>query len=55
MQYDNARKAELETRIAPADLLDELRHIANEPNCAEVIKVLEEENSCICSHRIWRA
>ena len=44
MQYDNAREAELETRITPADLLDELRHIANEPNCAtDVIKVLEEE------------
>jgi tRNA nucleotidyltransferase/poly(A) polymerase len=43
MQYDNAREAQLETRITPADLLDELRHIANEPNCADIVKVLEEE------------
>lgn len=43
MQYDNAREAQLETRIAAPDLLDELRHIANEPNCADIIKVLEEE------------
>ncbi len=43
MQYDNAREAQLETRIAPPELLDELRHIANEPNCADIIRVLEEE------------
>ena len=43
MQYDNAREAQLETRIEPQDLLDELRHIANEPNCADIIRVLEEE------------
>jgi tRNA nucleotidyltransferase/poly(A) polymerase len=43
MQYDNAREAQLETRIPASDLLEELRHIANEPNCADVIKVLEEE------------
>jgi tRNA nucleotidyltransferase/poly(A) polymerase len=43
MQYDNAREAQLETRIAQEDLLEELRHIANEPNCADIIRVLEEE------------
>jgi tRNA nucleotidyltransferase/poly(A) polymerase len=43
MQYDNAREAQLETRIAPPELLEELRHIANEPNCADIIKLLEEE------------
>jgi tRNA nucleotidyltransferase (CCA-adding enzyme) len=43
MQYDNAREAQLETRIAAPDLLEELRHIANEPNCADIIRVLEEE------------
>jgi tRNA nucleotidyltransferase/poly(A) polymerase len=43
MQYDNAREAQLETRISPEDLLGELRHIANEPNCAEIVRVLEEE------------
>lgn len=43
MQYDNAREAQLETRIGSPELLDELRHIAGEPNCADVIRVLEEE------------
>src|SRR5579872_7376696 len=43
MQYDNAREAQLETHIPASDLLDELRHIAQEPNCADIIKVLEEE------------
>jgi tRNA nucleotidyltransferase (CCA-adding enzyme) len=43
MQYDNAREAQLETRIPPEALLEELRHIANEPNCADVIGILEEE------------
>jgi tRNA nucleotidyltransferase (CCA-adding enzyme) len=43
MQYDNAREAQLETRIAPEDLLEELRHIANEPNCADIVRLLEEE------------
>lgn len=43
MQYDNAREAKLETHIPAADLLEELRHIANEPNCADVIRELSEE------------
>jgi tRNA nucleotidyltransferase (CCA-adding enzyme) len=43
MQYDNAREAQLETRIPQQALLDELRHTANEPNCADIIKLLEEE------------
>jgi len=43
MQYDNAREAQLETRIPPEALLEELRHIANEPNVADVIHILEEE------------
>jgi tRNA nucleotidyltransferase (CCA-adding enzyme) len=43
MQYDNAREAQLETHISPPELLEELRHIANEPNCADFIRVLEEE------------
>jgi tRNA nucleotidyltransferase (CCA-adding enzyme) len=43
MQYDNAREGQLETRIAREDLVEELRHIANEPNCADIIRVLEEE------------
>jgi tRNA nucleotidyltransferase/poly(A) polymerase len=43
MQYDNAREAQLETRIPPEALTEELRHIANEPNCADVVRVLDEE------------
>jgi tRNA nucleotidyltransferase/poly(A) polymerase len=43
MQYDNAREAQLETKIPQHDLLEELRHTANEPNCADVIRVLQEE------------
>jgi len=43
MQYDNAREAKLEEHIPSQDLLEELRHIANEPNCADVVKELAEE------------
>ena len=43
MQYDNAREAQLETKIGAEELLDELRQIANEQNCADVVRVLEEE------------
>ncbi len=43
MQYDNAREAQLETRIPQHDLLEELRQTANEPNCADVVRVLQEE------------
>ena len=43
MQYDNAREAQLETKIPPEALLEELRHIANEPNVADVVKLLDEE------------
>ena len=43
LQYDNAREAQLESRIPAAELLEELRHIANEPNCADVVQALEQE------------
>ena len=43
MQYDNAREAQLETRISPEALLEELRHIADEPNCADIIQALNDE------------
>lgn len=43
LQYDNAREAGLETRIAQPSLSEELRHIANEQNSADVLKTLEEE------------
>src|SRR3984893_1515752 len=43
MQYDNAREAQLETRIPQPELLEELRHTAKEPNSADVIKLLQDE------------
>jgi tRNA nucleotidyltransferase (CCA-adding enzyme) len=43
MQYENAREAQLETRIGAGELLEELRHIASEPTCADVIHTIEEE------------
>jgi len=43
MQYDNAREAKLEEHIPKPDLLEEFRHIANEPNCADVVRELANE------------
>jgi tRNA nucleotidyltransferase (CCA-adding enzyme) len=43
MQYDNAREAQLETKIPREDLLEELRHIANEPNSGDVVELLAQE------------
>ena len=43
MQYDNAREAQLEEHIPQRDLLEELRHTANEPNCADVVRLLHDE------------
>src|SRR5271157_4758393 len=43
MQYDNAREANLESKVSASSLLEELRHIAAEPNVADVVKTLEEE------------
>jgi tRNA nucleotidyltransferase/poly(A) polymerase len=42
-QYDNARAAEMERHISPRTLFDELRHIAEEPSPAEVMKALDAE------------
>ena len=42
-QYANSREAELETKITPAALLDELRRIASEQNVGELVRVLNEE------------
>jgi tRNA nucleotidyltransferase (CCA-adding enzyme) len=42
-QYNNAREAGVEKHISAAALLAELRHIASEPNPAEVLRVLDEE------------
>lgn len=43
MQYDNAREAEMLTRITPEALGDELRHMAGEPLSADLMRTLEEE------------
>lgn len=42
-QYANSREAALETKIAPAALLDELRRIASEQNVGELVRILDEE------------
>ncbi len=43
LQYENAREAEMLTKISPEALGAELRHIAAEPLVADVLKALEEE------------
>lgn len=42
-QYDNAREAGLEQKISPQSLLEEMRHLANEQNVADVVHALSEE------------
>jgi tRNA nucleotidyltransferase/poly(A) polymerase len=42
-QYANAREAGLEQRITPLALLEELRHVSNAQNIADLVKVLEDE------------
>jgi tRNA nucleotidyltransferase (CCA-adding enzyme) len=43
MQYDNAREAEMLSRITPEALGLELRHMASEPLSADLMRALEEE------------
>jgi tRNA nucleotidyltransferase (CCA-adding enzyme) len=43
LQYENAREAEMLTKITPEALGAELRHIAAEPLIGDLIRVLEEE------------
>src|SRR5580698_6927320 len=43
LQYENAREAEMLTRITPEALGAELRHIAGEPLIGDLIRALEEE------------
>src|SRR5271165_2366595 len=43
MQYDNAREAEMLTKITPEGLGGELRHMAGEPLSADLMRTLEEE------------
>jgi tRNA nucleotidyltransferase/poly(A) polymerase len=42
LQYENAREAEMLSRISPEALGAELRHMANEPNAADLVQALEE-------------
>jgi len=42
-QYANVRAEQLENRIPAHRLLEELHHFADDPNPAEVLRVLEEE------------
>jgi tRNA nucleotidyltransferase/poly(A) polymerase len=43
LQYENAREAEMLTRIGPEALGAELRHMSNEPASGDLMRVLEEE------------
>ncbi|MGH9663613.1 MAG: hypothetical protein ACRD9L_04220, partial [Bryobacteraceae bacterium] len=43
LQYENAREAQMETKIAPAALGHELRAIASETNAGDVLQALEQE------------
>ena len=42
LQYENAREAEMLSRITPEALGAELRHMANEPNAADLVQALDE-------------
>ncbi len=42
-QYRNVREAGLELKIPPAGLYAEMRHMADEPNVGELLRVLDEE------------
>jgi tRNA nucleotidyltransferase (CCA-adding enzyme) len=43
MQYDNAREAEMLSRITPEALGSEMRHMAGEPLSADLMRTLDEE------------
>ena len=49
LQYENAREAEMLTRISPEALGAELRHMAKEPNAADLMHALEEEKLVSCT------
>ena len=42
LQYENARLAEVEKHITPAQLLAELEAIANEPSIGDILQALDE-------------
>ncbi len=43
LQYQRVREAQLETRISARKLAAELRHIAEDPACADVVRALDGE------------
>jgi tRNA nucleotidyltransferase/poly(A) polymerase len=43
LQYENAREAQMETKIAPAALTQELRAIASETNAGDILQALAQE------------
>lgn len=42
-QYENAREAGVEQHISPRSLLNELQHVASEPNVGEIVAAFEQE------------
>ncbi len=42
-QYENAREAQLESKIPQEALGEELRHVAEDPNAGDILKALEDE------------
>ncbi|MEK7406053.1 MAG: hypothetical protein AAB225_13180 [Acidobacteriota bacterium] len=42
-QYQRVREAGLEERVSPRKLFDEVHHIANDPNPADVVRTLHQE------------
>ncbi|MGC8794478.1 MAG: hypothetical protein ACP5U2_13920 [Bryobacteraceae bacterium] len=42
-QYERAREEKMENRIPARKLAEELRHIADDPACADVVRALNEE------------
>lgn len=42
-QYERAREAGLENRITARKLAGELRHVADDPACADVVRALDQE------------
>src|ERR1051325_12244513 len=42
-QYENAREADMLSRIGPEALGRELRHMANEPSAGDLMRAFEEE------------
>jgi len=53
MQYENAREAQLETRIPQQSLLRRVASHWDEVNAADLVKLLRTRNCCTCIHPHW--